>query len=76
MIKTKYHGIEYQLCSIERNMADYLYSYVHGHVNKEQITELYRNYNISRERLIEILLKCYPRKSAIKMLAFTKEMGK
>ncbi|MFH1221866.1 MAG: hypothetical protein V1492_02140 [Candidatus Micrarchaeota archaeon] len=72
LTKVKYQGIEYQLCGTERNMADYLYSYVHGHANKEQLIELYRRYKISKEKLIEISLRCYPKRSAIKMLAFAK----
>jgi len=76
IITNTYQEIKYRICDLERNMADYIYSYLHGHTSRGQISNLYRNYKISKERLTKILLKCYPKRSAIKMLSFAKAVSK
>ena len=67
ILTKKYKGDNYKVCTVERNMADYLYFYVHGHSDKEQIENFYKNYIPDKKKVINIIARCYPKESAIKM---------
>jgi hypothetical protein len=74
----EYQGIPFAMSSLERNLADYLYLHVHGHSSKKHIDKLYNNYRaaIGKEELVEMVFRCYPKKSAIKMISVLREVGK
>ncbi|MEW5955669.1 MAG: hypothetical protein AB1626_04000, partial [Candidatus Micrarchaeota archaeon] len=55
-------------CALERNAADYLYLYVHGHAGTDQLENLI-NYRPDKRKTREIVSSCYPRRSAKKMLS-------
>jgi len=68
VIAKKYQNIDYKVCTTERNMADYLYLYVHGHADKKQINNLF-NYPLDKQEVKKIVSRCYPKRSAKKMIA-------
>ena len=74
ILTKKYKDDFYRVCSVERNLADYLYGYVHRPADKEQIIEMYHKYLPDREDMLDIIIKCYPRLSAIKMKTVLKEV--
>lgn len=76
ILTKKYKGDNYKVCTVERNTADYLYFYVHGHSDKEQIESLYKNYSPNKKEVMKIIAKCYPKKSAIKMKTAIEEVAK
>lgn len=67
----EYRGTQYFISSTERNLSDYLYLYVHGYAEKEQIKALYNGSSglIDKSKVIELIFKCYPRRSALKMIS-------
>ncbi len=73
ILTKRYKGDKYRICTIERNAADYAYFYVHGHANKEQLSNICKNYFPDKKKLIDLVTKCYPKKSAIKMKTSIKE---
>lgn len=76
VLTKKYNGDSYKVCTIERNLADYLYFYVHGHSDKEQIKNLYKNYSPNKKKVMDIVGRCYPKRSAIKMKTIIEKVVK
>ncbi|MFH2100470.1 MAG: hypothetical protein ABII71_00065 [Candidatus Micrarchaeota archaeon] len=74
ILAKKHAGETFYLCSIERNIADYIYSYVHSPADKKQIAEMCRKYLPDKEKLVDTIIRCYPRASAIKMVSIVKEV--
>lgn len=64
----EYQKEPYNLSTTERTVADYLYLYVHGHVNKKLLRRTCSVLFPDQSRLRKTILGCYPKKSAIKML--------
>lgn len=76
-LETKKHqGAEYTLCTTARHFADCVYACVHGHADKEQAREFYARYPVPDATLLRMLLKCYPKRSAVRMLAVAREVSK
>lgn len=68
-VTAKQHkGIKFNLCTLERNVADYLYLYVHGHAGISQVETLL-NYGPDKRKIRKIISSCYPGRSAKKMLS-------
>ncbi|MFH1306032.1 MAG: hypothetical protein ABIH83_00040 [Candidatus Micrarchaeota archaeon] len=69
IISNKHKGIAYNICTLERGIADCLYLHVHGHGGMEQARNMLGGYGCSKKKIRAIILSCYPRHSAKKMLA-------
>ena len=70
MVTKKYNDETYRVCTSERNLADYLYMYIHGHASREQISKMMLECDLEKTR--QIITKCYPKNSAKKMIALLK----
>lgn len=68
IITKAYKKIPYNVCTLERNVADYLYLYVHGHAGIDQIEKL-MSYGPNKSKIRDIISSCYPARSAKKMLS-------
>jgi len=68
IIARKYAGVPYNVCSPERNIADCLFLYVHGHADMSQVKNLL-GYEGNERKTKSIVSSCYPARSAKKMLA-------
>ncbi|MEW5995990.1 MAG: hypothetical protein AB1657_00135 [Candidatus Micrarchaeota archaeon] len=75
IIERKYGNKTYRICSLERNIADYIYLYVHGHSEGGYVTNLLMNYPPDKAKVEDIIIKCYPRNSAIKMRSFFRKVA-
>ncbi len=71
IIAKKYKGIRYNVCTLERNVADYLYLHVHGHADLDQVNKL-MGYGADKRLVRKMILSCYPRHSAEKMRSLLK----
>lgn len=67
IIAVEQNGVTCNVCSPERNLADYLYLYVHGHADMPRIKNLTGG-GFDGKRVRTIILTCYPSHSAKKML--------
>jgi len=76
ILAKKHAGETFYICSMERNIADYIYSYLHTSADKKQIIEMCRKYLPDKEKLIDIIVRCYPKMSTIKMISIVKEVYK
>lgn len=63
----KYKGIAYNVCTLERNAADHLYLYVHGHADIGQAKNLI-DHGLDKSTIRKLIPSCYPERSAKKML--------
>lgn len=72
IIAVEQNGVTYNVCSLERNLADYLYLYVHGHADISRIKNL-TGYGFAEKRVHSIISRCYPSHSAKKMLCALEE---
>jgi predicted transcriptional regulator of viral defense system len=75
IMRKDYRGIPYNVSSIERTVADYIYLHLNGNVSKEEM-ERSLKYEISKESLLKTIMSGYPSKAAIKMMPFAMRMGK
>lgn len=78
IVTKEYLGTPYRVSGLERNLADYLYLHVHGHASREHISKLYINHksSIDRDSVVEIIFRCYPKKSAMKMMSVLRGVAK
>ncbi len=74
IIAVEQNGVTYNVCSLERNLADYLYLYVHSHADMPRIKNL-TSYGFDGKRARAIILTCYPSHSAKKMLCALEEVA-
>lgn len=70
-----YQGIPYNVSSIERTVADYIYLHLNGKVTKEEM-ERSLKYEISKESLLKAIMSGYSDKAAVKMMPFAMRLGK
>lgn len=68
VITKEHQGIRYNACILERNIADYLYLYVHGHAGADQIKNT-MSYGYDMKKVRVIISACYPLRSTKKMLS-------
>ena len=68
IISKQHKGVVYATCILERNVADNLYLYTHGHASIDQVKNL-MNYGPDKRKIRKIISSCYPARSAKKMLS-------
>lgn len=74
IITVDQNGVTYNVCSLERNIADYLYLYVHGHADMPHIENLTRH-GFDGKVVRTTVLTCYPSHSSKKMLCALEEVA-